>query len=146
MEGLEGILAAKDPRLHTIEPQATVIEAVEKMCAARVGALLVMDGKALLGIFTERDLMTRVLLSRRPPDKTSVKDVMTQPTICVGVGVSPGEAMTLMTNRRVRHLPVARDNRIVGVVSIGDMVRWIIHDRERQVDELRGYVVGQYPG
>ena len=90
--------------------------------------------------------MTRVILSRRDPARTLVKDVMTQPTICVGVGVSPGEAMTLMTNRRVRHLPVVRDSRIVGIVSIGDLVRWMLHDREREVDELRGYVVGQYPG
>lgn len=146
MEEMEAILSAKEQEIHVIGPEGTVIEAVEKMCAARVGALLVMDGGALLGIFSERDLMTRVLLSRREPANTLVKDVMTQRTICIGLGVSPHEAMTLMTNRRVRHLPVVHDNRIVGIVSIGDMVRWMLHDREREVQELRGYVVGSYPG
>jgi CBS domain-containing protein len=146
MEEIEAILASKEQRLHIIEPDALVIEAVEKMCAARVGALLVMDGKALLGVFSERDLMTRVLLSRRDPAQTMVKHVMTHRTICIGLGVSPRDAMSLMTNRRVRHLPVVRDNRIVGVVSIGDMVRWMLQDREREVEELRGYVAGQYPG
>src|SRR5580704_19663050 len=101
MEELEAILAAKDPHLHVIEPDAPVIDAVEKMCGARVGALLVMEGKALLGIFSERDLMTRVLLSRRDPATTRVKDVMTHRAICVGVGAAPREAMVLMTNRRV---------------------------------------------
>lgn len=146
MEAIETILAAKGHRLHVIQPEATVIEAVEKMCAARVGALLVMDGKALLGIFSERDLMTRVLLSRRDVGRTLVKDVMTQRTICIGLGVSPRDAMALMTNRRVRHLPVVKDSRIIGIISIGDMLRWALQDGERQVEELRGYVVGQYPG
>ena len=146
MEEMEAILTAKEPELHVIEPDATVIEAVERMCAARVGALLVMDGGALLGIFSERDLMTRVLLSRRDPAQTLVKDVMTQRAICIGLGVSPHEAMTLMTHRRVRHLPVVHDSRIVGIVSIGDMVRWMLHDREREVQELCGYMTGAYPG
>jgi CBS domain-containing protein len=146
MEEIESILAAKDPRLHVIEPEASVMDAVEKMCGARVGALLVMDGRALLGIFSERDLMTRVLLSKRDPERTLVKDVMTQRAICVGLGVAPREAMSLMTHRRVRHLPVVSDNQIVGIVSIGDMVRWTLQDREREVEELRSYVVGQYPG
>lgn len=146
MDEIEAILEAKGHSLHAIGPDASVVMAVEKMCEARVGALLVMDGSALLGIFSERDLMTRVVLSRRDPARTLVKDVMTQKAICIGLGVSPHEAMTLMTNRRVRHLPVVHDNHIVGVVSIGDMVRWMLHSREREVEELRGYVVGQYPG
>ncbi len=146
MEAIEAILEAKGHHLHVIEPDALVVDAVEKMCEARVGALLVMDGSALLGIFSERDLMTRILLSRRDPSRTLVKDVMTQKAICIGLGVSPHEAMTLMTNRRVRHLPVVHESRIVGVVSIGDMVRWMLHAREQEVEELRGYVVGQYPG
>jgi CBS domain-containing protein len=146
MEAIEAILEAKGHRLHVIAPDAPVIEAVEKMCAARVGALLVMDGSVLLGVFSERDLMTRVLLSRRDPERTLVKDVMTQRTICIGLGVSPRDAMALMTNRRVRHLPVVKESRIVGIISIGDMLRWALQDGERQVEELRGYVVGQYPG
>ena len=147
MEEIEAILATKEPKPSTrSSPTPSSSTPSRRMCAARVGALLVMEGMALLGIFSERDLMTRVLLSRRDPARTLVKDVMTQRTICIGLGVSPRDAMALMTNRRVRHLPVVKDNVIVGIVSIGDMVRWALHDREREVEELRGYVVGQYPG
>ncbi len=146
MEEVEAILEQKGRCLHVINPDAHVIEAVEAMCGARVGALLVMDGDALLGIFSERDLMTRVLLSRRDPAQTLVKDVMTHKAVCIGLAVSPHDAMALMTNRRVRHLPVVHDARIVGVISIGDLVRWILRTREQEVDELRGYVAGLYPG
>ncbi len=146
MEEVEAILEQKGRSVHFISPNARVIEAVEAMCSARVGALLVMDGDALLGIFSERDWMTRVLLSRRDPAQTRVKDVMTHKAVCIGLAVSPHDAMALMTNRRVRHLPVVHDARIVGVISIGDLVRWTLRAREQEVDELRGYVVGLYPG
>jgi CBS domain-containing protein len=146
MEEIEAILATKEPALHVIGPDASVFAAVEKMCAARVGALLVMDGRSLLGVFSERDLMTRVLLCRRDPAQTLVKDVMTHRALCVGLGSSAEDVMTLMTNRRVRHVPVVSGASIIGVVSIGDMVRWMLHDREREVEALRGYVAGQYPG
>jgi CBS domain-containing protein len=146
MSAIESILDAKGWGVHAIAPDASVIEAVETMCMARVGAVLVMDGGALLGIFSERDLMARVLLSRRDPIRTLVKDVMTHKTVCIGLGVPPHDAMALMTNRRVRHLPVVRENRIVGIVSIGDLMRWTLRNRELEAEDLRKYVVGQYPG
>lgn len=146
MEVIEALLEAKGSRLHTVAPDASVVEAVETMCAARVGALLVMSGTKLLGIFSERDLMTRVVLARLNPSRVLVKDVMTQKTVCIGLSATPRNALGIMTRRRVRHLPVVYESRVVGLVSIGDLVRWSIRTREQEVQDLRGYAAGQYPG
>jgi signal-transduction protein with cAMP-binding, CBS, and nucleotidyltransferase domain len=90
--------------------------------------------------------MTRVVLARRNPSRVLVKDVMTQGTVCIGLSASPRNAMSIMMRCRVRHLPVVYESRVVGVVSIGDLVRWSGRTREREVQDLRGYVAGQYPG
>jgi CBS domain-containing protein len=146
MEPLEAILEAKEHDLHVVAPDATVLEAVEAMCLARVGALLVMDDAMLVGIFSERDLMTRVVLTQRDPSVTRIGEVMTRELVCVRPDTLPGEAMALFTDYRVRHLPVVDSNRIAGIVSIGDLVRWTIRDREHKIDELLDYVTGRYPG
>jgi CBS domain-containing protein len=116
------------------------------MCRAHVGALLVMRDQTIVGIFSERDLMTRVVLARRDPALTRVGDVMTHDVICVRGDLSPHEAMDLVTTRRVRHLPVVDGRRPIGVVSIGDLVRWTLRDREHAIEQLQDYVTGRYPG
>jgi CBS domain-containing protein len=146
METLQDILDHKGGKIHTIAPEATVLDAVDEMCREHIGALLVMRGDALLGIFSERDLMTRVVLAPLDPASTYVGEVMTSDVLCVGVTMSPTDAMDLVTNHRVRHLPVLSGRRIVGVVSIGDLVRWTIADREQAVQQLNEYVTGRYPG
>jgi CBS domain-containing protein len=146
MGAIETILETKEPCVYAIEPSATVMAAVQRMCSARVGALLVMDGPVLRGIFSERDLMTRVILSHRDPARARVEDVMTQKALCVGLGVSHDDALALMLNRHVRHLPVVKDSGIVGVISLGDLIRDTLRTREREVEDLREYVSGHYPG
>jgi signal-transduction protein with cAMP-binding, CBS, and nucleotidyltransferase domain len=146
MDTLEWILEHKGREVHVIPPEATVLEAVDAMCRAHIGALLVMRGETLVGIFSERDLMTRVVLAPVDPACTCVGEVMTCEVVCVGSHASPHEAMTLMTNNRVRHLPVVDGRRVVGLVSIGDLVQWAISDREHTIDQLQGYVEGRYPG
>jgi CBS domain-containing protein len=146
METLQDILDHKGGKIHTIAPEATVLDAVDEMCREHIGALLVMRGDALLGIFSERDLMTRVVLAPLDPACTYVGEVMTSDLFCIGVDTSPTEAMDLMTNHRVRHLPVLVGRRVVGIVSIGDLVRWTIADREQTVQQLNEYVSGRYPG
>jgi CBS domain-containing protein len=146
MQAIESILKGKDGAVRTVAPEATVLKAVETMSAARVGALLVMEGDRLAGVFSERDLMTRVVLELREPSRTRVGDVMTREIVCIGVGDTPYEAMALMTDRRVRHLPVVDRRRVVGVVSIGDLIRWTVRDREHEIADLGGYVEGRYPG
>jgi CBS domain-containing protein len=146
MRPLDLILQEKGRGLHVIAQDRMVMEAVELMCHARVGALLVMHEDTLVGIFSERDVMSRVVLLGHDPARTRVADVMTREVLCVENDVSPDEAMAIITSRRVRHLPVVEGRRVVGVVSIGDLVRWSIRDREQSIEQLRDYVCGRYPG
>jgi CBS domain-containing protein len=147
METLEFVLESKgSTTVHVVVPETTVLEAVDRMCAAHVGALLVVRGDTLVGVFSERDLMTRVVLDQRDPATTHIGEVMTPGTVSVTLDTSAHDAMALMTSRRVRHLPVTDGRRIAGVVSIGDLVRWAVTDRDRLISELQEYVTGRYPG
>jgi CBS domain-containing protein len=105
-----------------------------------------MRDQTLVGIFSERDLMTRVVLAPRDPALTRVGDVMTRDVFCVRSDVSRHDAMDLITTRRVRHLPVVDGRRLIGVVSIGDLVRWTLREREHAIEQLQDYVTGRYPG
>jgi CBS domain-containing protein len=149
MEPLEIILEEKADSGRTLEvttPDATVLSAVETMCRAHVGALLVMRDSVLVGIFSERDLMTRVVLARLDPAVVPVGDVMTRDVITIAPDATPEHAMALVTHHRVRHLPVVDAACVVGLVSIGDLVRWTIRDREHSIEQLQEYVTGRYPG
>ncbi len=153
MRPIENILNTKGNKLYVAAPEDTVVAAVAAMCVARIGSLLVMEGNVLSGIFCERDLMTRVVLARLDPDLTTVGDVMTRDVVCIEPDVSVRDAMRVMTARRVRHLPVADDGRIIGMVSIGDLVRWTTEDNTHQIEDgnhliadLHDYVAGRYPG
>lgn len=146
MQPLEIVLEHKGRDVHAVEVTSTVLQAVDKMCRAHVGAVLVMDDDRMVGIFSERDLMTRVVLARKDPARTSVEDVMTRDVVSIGLDTTPREAMALVTERRVRHLPVVVGRRIIGVVSIGDLVRCALDDREHEIAELHDYVAGRYPG
>lgn len=144
---LRTILETKTHReVLSIGEDAPILEAVDKLCAAHVGALLVMHGTKPIGILSERDLLTRVLLERRDPTATHVRDVMTRDVIAVNVETSTEEVMRIMTERRCRHLPVIDDDEIVGLVSIGDVVRWMSRTQEYQIRSLEDYVTGKYPG
>jgi CBS domain-containing protein len=144
MDSIELILRDKGGAVHVTSPGATVRAAVESMCRAHIGALLVMNGDVIEGIFSERDLMNRVVLLGRDPATTLVAEVMTREVLYVKPSLSVADAMSLVTRRRVRHLPVKEGSRLVGMVSIGDLVRWRIRDFEREIDQLRNYFAG-YP-
>jgi CBS domain-containing protein len=146
MEPIQAILDQKGREIHVVARDATVLDAVGTMCRAHVGAVLVMEGDRLCGIFSERDLMSRVVLAGKEPSTTPVAEVMTTEVTSIAPDVSAHDAMALMTDRRVRHLPVAEGRRIVGLVSIGDLVRWTLHDREAEIANLQDYVSGRYPG
>ena len=153
MGPIESILKTKGHKLYVAAPEDTVVAAVEAMCVARIGSLLVMEGEVLCGIFAERDLMVRVVLARLDPNTTTVADVMTRDVVCIAPDVSVRDAMKIITARRVRHLPVADHGRIIGMVSIGDLVRWTteenihrIEDSNHLIDDLNDYITGRYPG
>jgi CBS domain-containing protein len=153
MDPITCILETKANKLYVATPDDTVVVAVEAMCVARIGARLIMDDSVLAGIFCEHDVMTRVVLTRRDPCVTMIGDVMTREVVCIEPDTSVREAMKLMTKRRVRHLPVADGSQIVGMVSIGDLVRWtaeesshLIEQGQHQIGDLHDYVAGRYPG
>jgi|SRR5580692_11269263 CBS domain-containing protein len=146
MESLESILNEKGRTVFSVRPDVAVIEAVGAMCASHVGALVVMHGKRIAGMFSERDLIKRVVLEKLDPEHVRVGDVMTRHVVCTGGDISPAEAMEVMTRECVRHLPVLRGGRLDGIVSMGDLVRWTIHNQEHTVDQLTEYVAGRYPG
>jgi CBS domain-containing protein len=144
MQSIGEILDEKGHEVYFIAPTATVLQAVELMCARRVGALLVATPNATRGIISERDVLTRVILERRDPAKTKVEDVMTHAVACVRPMTRAREAMAVMTERRCRHLPVISDERVVGMVSIGDLVRAASREQEAEIRMLHEYVRGGY--
>lgn len=145
MESVGSILDEKGSKVFTVRPEATVLEAVEEMCKLRVGALLVCEGSAPVGMFSERDLMVRVILARRDPATTPVGEVMTHDVVCVPRDTGAAEAMAIVTERRCRHLPVVEDGKVTGVVSIGDLVRFISQNQAYEIQMLKDYVNGRYP-
>ena len=144
MDTIQNILDEKGYEVHFIAPGATALEAVDLMCAKRVGALLVATTEATLGIISERDVLTRVILEQRDPSKTKVEYVMTHAVVCIRPTTTVREAMAVMTDRRCRHLPVVRDGRIIGLLSIGDLVRWASKEQEYELRMITEYVQGAY--
>jgi CBS domain-containing protein len=145
MEAMTKLLEQKGNAVYTVRPDTTVIKAVDEMCRAKIGSLVVVEEGKPVGIFTERDLMTRVVLEERDPATTTVGEVMSVNVLRVARGTEPQVAMGMMTEWRVRHLPVLDGERLVGVISIGDLVRWSIGERDRLIEELQRYLTGRYP-
>ena len=146
MDTVGDVLKGKSDQVHVTSPETTVFHVVKKMCAARVGAMLIFDAGQPAGIFTERDVMTRVILAGRDPATTAVGEVMSRKLICVDPSTRAEEAMAVMTESRCRHLPVMSEGKLVGVLSIGDLVRWFSRDQEFQIHHLTDYIAGKYPG
>ena len=134
------VLLRKGSAVYTISPKATVLEALKKLAQHDIGALLVMEGEKLLGIFSERDYARKLVLLGRFSKDTRVEEVMTPEVVTVRPETDLAEAMRLMTEHRVRHLPVVEGGKVVGVISIGDAVKAIITEQEMLIAELSRYV------
>jgi CBS domain-containing protein len=142
---LGAILDTKGRSIHSVRPDATVLEAVRTMNAHRIGAVLVCEDDRLAGIFTERDVLTRVLDEARDPTATTVADVMTDRVVVVAPSTTVEEAMAVVTDKRCRHLPVMEDGRLQGLVSVGDLIRWVISKQEFEIQNLVKYITRRYP-
>ena len=139
MTTIRQILARK-PEIYSIDPEATVLEALRLLEEKNVGALLVMNGELLVGIFSERDYARRMILQGRTSRETPVREVMTSKVFVITPDTSSGECMMHMTDRHIRHLPVVDGGRVVGVISIGDVVRSVIDDLRFTVRQLESYI------
>jgi CBS domain-containing protein len=146
MGALRTIVEEKEQTIHAVGPETSVLEAVDRMCQSRVGALLVVQGSMAIGILSERDIMRRLVLEQRDPARTKVAEIMTLEVLCIDADREPEEAMSLMTARRVRHLPVVEGSTVVGIISIGDLVRWASRHQDYEIRTLREYVSGVYAG
>ena len=143
---IDEILHQKRGDLFTISPDATVFDAIVRMAEKNIGALLVMSGEGLVGVVSERDYTRKVALKGKSSRDTRVGDIVTTPVISVSPSHTVEQCMRLMTENRVRHLPVLEGNEVIGIVSIGDLVNWIISAQSVTITQLESYISGQYPG
>ena len=134
------LLERKPRAMHTIDPEAPVLEAIRRMAEHGIGALLVMSGTRLVGIVSERDYARKVILKGRSSSDTPVRDVMTSQLHTVPPELDVEECMKIMTERRVRHLPVLEGGRLVGILSIGDLVRAVLEQQAYTIEQLENYI------
>jgi CBS domain-containing protein len=142
---ISAVLGSKPPQVWSIAPEATVFEAIQMMADKNIGALLVMIGGKLTGVISERDYTRKVALKGKSSRETQVREIVSTPVVSATPTHTVAECMRLMTHHRVRHLPVLDGDRVVGIVSIGDLVNWIISAQSIAIQQLETYIAG-HPG
>ncbi|HYC43870.1 MAG TPA: CBS domain-containing protein [Burkholderiales bacterium] len=140
MKSLKQLLAAKGSEVYSIRPDAKVIEALQVMAQRDIGALIVMENDRIVGILSERDYARKVILHGRSSQDVPVRDIMTPGVITVSPERTVEECMALVTKQRVRHLPVCEGDRLIGLVSIGDLVKEVIAEQEQTIKQLESYI------
>jgi CBS domain-containing protein len=143
MKTVAELLKAKPARVVSVAPEMTVLEAIKVLAREDVGAAIVMSGSRLAGILSERDYTRKVILQGRASNTTRVQEIMTANVVCVNPRTSARECMALMTDKQIRHLPVVEDSRVIGMVSIRDIVGDIIADQDFTIEQLEHYISGQ---
>ncbi|MBK8726366.1 MAG: CBS domain-containing protein [Holophagaceae bacterium] len=142
MKPITHLLAEKGNGFWSVSPEATVFQALELMAVRNVGAVLVMEGERLAGIFSERDYARKVALEGRSSKDTLVKDIMTTKVVCVTPTQSVEDCMALMTDKRIRHLPVIDGDTVLGIISVGDVVKAVISEQTFTISQLEHYITG----
>jgi CBS domain-containing protein len=144
-EPVKWLLSQKGRAVWSISPEATVYEAIERMSEINIGALVVISAEKLVGIISERDYARKVILKGRQSREIRVHEIMSVPVFYVALETTIDECMRVMASRLVRHLPVLEDDRVVGMISMGDLVKWIISSHEQTIHQLENYIGGTYP-
>jgi CBS domain-containing protein len=142
---VRAVLKRKGSEIWSITPNQTVYEAIEKMAEKGVGALLVMSAGKAVGIISERDYARKVILRGQSSRTTLVNEIMTSQVIFAGPDQGVEECMSIMTKNRIRHLPVVEGERVLGIVSIGDLVKWVVSEQEETIEQLQNYITAKYP-
>jgi CBS domain-containing protein len=142
MKLVKHLLDAKGRHIVSIAPDASVFDAIKLMADKMVGSLIVIDKEKLLGIVTERDYARKVILKGRSSDNCKVSEIMSTDVVTASSSESVNECMEVMTERRIRHLPVVEDNKVIGIISIGDLVQAIISDQQEEIEQLESYISG----
>ena len=141
MKTVKQLVEEKPHKLLSVTPRMSVFEALQKMAEFDVGALVILDEGRLVGIFSERDYARKLILHGKSSRETRVEEIMTTRVVCIGPDRSAEECMALMTDKRVRHLPVLEDKKVVAVISIGDVVREMIEDQKHTIEQLEQYIM-----
>ena len=142
MRNVSQIMERKGDQVVSVERQSPVLEAIRVMAEHHIGAVLVMEGDQLLGIASERDYARKVILQGRSSHDTAVAVIMSSPVVCVGPHDSIAECMSIMTEKHIRHLPVIEGERVIGVISIGDLVKEMIEEQKQEISLLQQYIAG----
>ncbi len=142
---VDALLKAKGHVVWSISPDAMVYDAISMLAEKNVGALMVMEDEMLVGIFSERDYTRKVALLGKNSRTTRVREVLSSGIVPVSLQATVEDCMRLMTEHRIRHLPVVEKNQVLGVLSIGDLVNWIITAQQAKIDQLENYIAGSYP-
>jgi CBS domain-containing protein len=142
MKIIKEILDSKGYQIHSVTPTSTVYEALQKMAQEGIGALIVLDGEELAGIVSERDYARKIALLGQKSADTPVKDIMTKNVVCVSSDQTVEASMSIMSDKRIRHLVVRDNDKITGVISIGDIVKAIIDDQQFTIEQLNHYISG----
>jgi CBS domain-containing protein len=136
------ILRAKGNEVYTVEPETPIFEVLELMTDKRVGAVIVLDGQTIVGVFSERDFVRRITQNRQLSLDVPVRELMTEGVFIVSPDMTIDECMALMTNQRIRHLPVLKNGQMIGLISIGDVVKFLIADKDLMINNMEKYILG----
>ncbi|RMD50978.1 MAG: CBS domain-containing protein [Ignavibacteria bacterium] len=144
MKLVKHILEKKGNQIYSVSPDDTMYDALKLMADKGIGALVVMKGEALIGIVSERDYARKVILKGKTSKETKVSEIMTDTVICVSPETGVEECMAVLSEKRIRHLPVEEKGKLVGVISIGDIVKAVIEEKKFEIDQLISYIQGDY--